>query len=69
MFVNCKQIDTNNNKNYSNWASDIEDRRQISRFIVTLGSLPISWKSKKQQTVALSSCKAECMALAEATKR
>ena len=52
----------------SDWANDSEDRRSTSGFVITLGSAPISWKSKKQHTVALSSCEAEYMALAEATK-
>jgi len=52
----------------SDWAGDIEDRRSTTGFIITLGGAPISWKSKKQQTVALSSCEAEYMALTDATK-
>ncbi len=52
----------------SDWANDTESRRSTSGFVVTLGSGPISWKSKKQPTVALLSCEAEYIALAEATK-
>ena len=52
----------------SDWANDPEDRRSTSGFIVTLGSAPISWKSRKQPTVSLSSCEAEYIALAEAVK-
>eukprot|EP00795_Rhopilema_esculentum_P016954 gene16954-8450_t len=52
----------------SDWGNDIENRRSTSGFVTTLRSAPISWKSKKQSTVALSSCEAEYIALAEATK-
>ena len=52
----------------SDWANDPEDRPSTSGFIVTLGSAPISWKSRKQPTVSLSSCEAEYIALAEAVK-
>ena len=48
----------------SDWGSS-EDRKSISGYCFSLyehGPL-ISWKSKKQQTVALSSCEAEYMAL------
>ena len=50
------------------WGSDIENRRSTSGFVTTLGSAPISWESKKQSTVALSSCEVEYIALAEATR-
>ena len=52
----------------SNWENDLNDRRSISSFAVTRGSAPISWRSRKQPTVSLSSCKAEYIALAEAVK-
>jgi hypothetical protein len=52
----------------SDWAGDLEDRRSTSGYIFTMGSAPISWRIRKQPTVALSSCEAEYMALTEATK-
>ncbi|XP_067937089.1 uncharacterized protein [Watersipora subatra] len=60
----------NNLKAYrdSDWAGSIEDRRSTTGYVSTLGSAPLSWKTRKQPTVALSSCEAEYMALAECTK-
>ena len=52
----------------ADWANDPTDRRSTTGYIFTLGSAPISWKSRKQPTVALSSCEAEYMALSEATR-
>ena len=48
----------------SDWASS-EDRRSTTGYLFVLNSEgpPISWKSRKQQTIALSSCEAEYMAL------
>ena len=45
-----------------------EDRRSTGGFIFTLNGCPISWESKKQPTVALSSAESEYMALTQATK-
>lgn len=39
----------------SDWAGCLDDRKSTSRYIFFLGSGPISWCSKKQDVVALSS--------------
>lgn len=52
----------------SDWASTPSDRKSITGYIVTYSGGPISWKSKKQQVVALSTTEAECMALTESIK-
>jgi hypothetical protein len=49
----------------SDWAGD-EDRKSISGYVMLFNGAPISWKSQKQSTVALSSCEAEFIALAAA---
>jgi hypothetical protein len=51
----------------SDWASCIESRRSTTGYYFALNSSgpPVSWKSRKQQTVALSTCEAEYMALTE----
>ena len=43
----------------SDWASDKSDRKSITGYIVRYGGAPISWKSKKQTTVAMSTTEAE----------
>ena len=54
----------------SDWASSIEDRKSITGYCFSMtgqGGV-ISWKSKKQPTVALSTCEAEYMGLGSATQ-
>ncbi|CAL1356765.1 unnamed protein product [Linum trigynum] len=51
----------------SNWAGDPNDRTSTMVFLVYYGSNLISWKSKKQRSVARSSTKAEYCALAHVT--
>lgn len=52
----------------ADWGRCKIDRRSYSGYVIVLSGGPISWKSQKQRTVALSSTEAEYMALAEATK-
>ena len=52
----------------ADWAGDIETRRSTSGYIFNLGSGAISWSSKRQPTVALSSCEAEYMGETQAVK-
>ena len=49
----------------ADWASSTDDRRSTTGYCFILSECgpAISWKSRKQRTVALSSCEAEYMAL------
>lgn len=52
----------------ADWASDINDRRSITGYVFVLANGAVSWSSKKQTSVALSSTEAEYMAASAATK-
>lgn len=52
----------------SDWGADKNDRKSITGYVFMLAGAAITWKSKKQQTVALSSTEAEYMALGDAVK-
>ncbi|XP_016462637.1 putative mitochondrial protein AtMg00240 [Nicotiana tabacum] len=43
----------------SDWASCSDNRRSVLGFLLLLGGCPVSWKSKTQLTITLSSAKAE----------
>ena len=48
----------------ADWAGDLNDRKSTSGYVFILGGAAISWKSRKQSCVALSTAEAEYMALA-----
>jgi hypothetical protein len=52
----------------ADWASDVNDRKSTSGFVFMLGGAAISWGSKKQASVALSSTEAEYIAASHAAK-
>ena len=53
----------------STWASDTADRRSITGHAFFIANGAISWTSRKQPTVALSSTEAEYMALSDASRQ
>lgn len=52
----------------ADWGGSVDDRRSYTGFSFICNESAISWDSRKQRTVALSSTEAEYMALCEASK-
>jgi hypothetical protein len=52
----------------ADWGANDKGRRSISGYVFQLGKSTVSWSSKRQPTVALSSTEAEYMALTRASK-
>lgn len=52
----------------ADWAGDIIDRKSYTGFVMKFGNCAVSWESRKQKTVALSSTEAEYLALSDVTK-
>jgi hypothetical protein len=50
----------------ADWANDHTDRKSISGWVAKINGDPISWSSKKQKVVSLSTCEAELYAEAAA---
>ena len=52
----------------ADWAGDLDQRKSTSGYLFTFAGSVISWKSRKQPAIALSSMEAEYIALSEACK-
>ncbi len=52
----------------ADWAGDVDSRKSTSGLIFMINNAPVTWKSKLQNTPALSSMEAELMALTKANQ-
>ena len=52
----------------ADWASSLEDRKSTSGMTLFIGENIVSWKTRKQKSVALSTSEAEYMALSECVR-
>ena len=67
MFA-ISQLSSYNSNSYQDWERDLDTRRFITGFVVLLNDAIMMWKSCKQSTIALSTTKAEYMALTDVAK-
>ena len=51
----------------SDWVGNMDDRRSTTRYAFSIGSRVVSWSSKKQPTISLSSIEVEYKALRATT--
>ena len=47
----------------ADWAGDTGDRKSTSGYVYKISAAPVSWESKKQSSVSLSTSEAEYIAL------
>ena len=52
----------------ADWAGDVNDRKSMSGYLFQISGGPISWRNKKESSVALSAADAEYMALASSAQ-
>lgn len=52
----------------ADWGGDLDDRKSTSGYIFFISGGPVSWRSKKQSCVALSTAEAEYIALSSAVQ-
>ena len=52
----------------ADWDGDLDDQKSTSGYVFQIGETAISWRSKKQKCMALSTAKAEYVALLSTTQ-
>lgn len=53
----------------SDWASDLDERKSCSGFVILMSNGAVSWFSHRQEIIAYSSCEAEYIALSDCNKQ
>ena len=68
--IQCTKLKSKECVGYSDadWAGDVNDRKSTSGYLFQISGGPISWRSKKQSSVVLSTAEAEYMALASSAQ-
>ena len=66
-----KKIDSDTCVGFSDadWGGDVNDRKSTSGYLFQIKGTVVSWMSKKQSCVALSTAEAEYIALASAAQK
>lgn len=52
----------------ADWGGDLDERKSTSGYVFMMGGAPISWASRKQESVSLSTTEAEYISVCEAAK-
>ena len=52
----------------ADWGGDIDDRKSTSGYLYLMSGAPVSWRSKKQSCITLSTAEAEYMSLTSAAQ-
>eukprot|EP00253_Pinus_taeda_P002930 PITA_02930 len=68
VYVKTREGALDNSEAFSDWAGDLDQRRSTSGYVFNLFGGVVSWMSKKQSVVALSTTEAEYMAATHASK-
>ena len=66
-FVDCDDFSLYGYSD-ADWAGEVDSRRSTSGYLFRLGGCSVSWRSKRQTSVALSSTEAEYIALCSAAQ-
>ncbi len=52
----------------ADYANDKDDRRSVTGYLFTFGGAAISWRSRRQRSVALSTTEAEYMSISDCSR-
>jgi hypothetical protein len=53
----------------ADWAGDVNSRKSVTGYVIKLAGGPVSWLSRKQKTIVLSSTEAEYMCISDTSRQ